>query len=60
MHPEIMRAMNKARIADLRASRASCYRPAPSGGSPLRTRSGWWLIEVGLRLVGPGLTPVGQ
>ncbi|MET9394796.1 hypothetical protein ABZY20_31050 [Streptomyces sp. NPDC006624] len=46
MHPDIHLALHHARAAELRAEAAP--RPAPRPG--LRTRLGWTLVEVGLRL----------
>ncbi|MFE7269778.1 hypothetical protein [Streptomyces sp. NPDC057623] len=53
-HPETRLALHHARAADLRAQ-AGAYRLArpakPSHG--LRTRLGWTLVEVGLRIATP-------
>ncbi|NEC67139.1 hypothetical protein [Streptomyces sp. SID9727] len=51
MHPHAHLAVHHARTAELRAE-ADVYRLAASARAPraLRTRLGWTLIEVGLRL----------
>ncbi|GAB2987104.1 hypothetical protein GCM10023080_060820 [Streptomyces pseudoechinosporeus] len=51
MHPEIHLALHHARAAELRAE-ADAYRLAAAARRPrdLRTRLGWTLVEVGLRL----------
>ncbi|MEV5354100.1 hypothetical protein [Streptomyces sp. NPDC052693] len=46
MHPDIHLALHHARAADLRAEAG--LRPARR--SDLRTRLGWTLVEVGLKL----------
>ncbi|QOV41036.1 hypothetical protein IM697_06415 [Streptomyces ferrugineus] len=54
MDPETHRALQRLRAADLRAQ-AEAHRLARSAKRPqdLRTRLGWTLIEVGLRLATP-------
>ncbi|WP_210579974.1 hypothetical protein [Streptomyces sp. GESEQ-4] len=55
MHPEIHIALHHARAAELRAE-AAAHRLAGATakpGRPLRTRVGWTLVEVGLRLATP-------
>ncbi|CAM5671599.1 hypothetical protein [Streptomyces viridochromogenes] len=51
MHPETYLALHHARAADLRAQ-ADAYRLAAAAWRPrhLRSRLGWTLVEVGLRL----------
>jgi hypothetical protein len=51
MHPETHLQLQHVRAADLRAE-ADAYRLATEAGNPgrLRTRVGWTLVEVGLRL----------
>lgn len=51
MHPENHLALHHARTAELRAE-ADAYRLAAAARRPrdLRTRLGWALVEVGLRL----------
>lgn len=51
MHPELAIALHHARAADLRAE-ADAHRLAAAARHPrkLRTRLGWTLVEVGLRL----------
>lgn len=51
MHPETHLALHHARAAELRAE-ADAYRLAVVARRPrdLRTRLGWTLVEVGLRL----------
>ncbi|MFI0501733.1 hypothetical protein [Streptomyces albogriseolus] len=51
MHPETRLALHRARAAELRAD-ADAYRLAASAvrPRPLRTRLGWTLVDVGLRL----------
>ncbi|OPG05834.1 hypothetical protein B1R27_19845 [Streptomyces sp. GKU 895] len=51
MHPETHLALHQARAADLRAQ-AEAHRLATEAKPPreLRTRLGWTLIELGLRL----------
>jgi hypothetical protein len=51
MHPETHLALHHARAAELRAE-ADSYRLAVAARRPrdLRTRLGWTLVEVGLRL----------
>ncbi|WP_406490522.1 hypothetical protein OHB06_00695 [Streptomyces sp. NBC_01604] len=51
MHPETHLALHHARAAELRAE-ADAYRLAAATRRPrdLRTRLGWTLVEVGLRL----------
>lgn len=50
-HPDTHLALHHLRAAELRA-RAETHRPATSARRPgeLRTRLGWTLVEVGLRL----------
>ncbi|MFB8249061.1 hypothetical protein ACFC5X_28970 [Streptomyces sp. NPDC055952] len=48
MHPDIHLALHHARAAELRAE-ADAPRTA-AGGAALRTRVGWALVEVGLKL----------
>ncbi|CAM5743454.1 hypothetical protein STAFG_8886 [Streptomyces afghaniensis 772] len=49
MHPDIHLALHHARAADLRAE-ADVLHPAARNRHGLRTRLGWTLVEVGLRL----------
>ncbi|MEV0472568.1 hypothetical protein [Streptomyces prunicolor] len=52
MHPETHLALHHARTAELQA-RAEAHRLAVEARAPrqeLRTRLGWTLVEVGLRL----------
>ncbi|MFJ9539239.1 hypothetical protein ACIRPX_18515 [Streptomyces sp. NPDC101225] len=51
MHPETYLALHHARAAELRAE-ADAYRRAAAARHPrdLRTRLGWALVEVGLRM----------
>ena len=51
MHPETHLALHHVRAAELRAE-ADAYRLAAAARCPrdLRTRLGWALVEVGLRL----------
>ncbi|MFI6375838.1 hypothetical protein [Streptomyces sp. NPDC050546] len=50
MHPDIHLALHHARAAELRAE-AGAPRPVRARqGHRLRTRLGWTLVEVGLRL----------
>lgn len=49
MHPDIHLALHHARAADLRAE-ADVPRPTARNSHGLRTRLGWTLVEVGLRL----------
>ncbi|MFF4307925.1 hypothetical protein [Streptomyces sp. NPDC001601] len=51
MHPETHLALHHARAAELHAE-ADAYRLAAAARHPrdLRTRLGWALVEVGLRL----------
>lgn len=58
MHPETRLALHHARAADLRAE-ADAHRLAASAVRPrrLRTRLGWTLVDVGLRLVAAPGTP---
>ncbi|KAA0931924.1 hypothetical protein [Streptomyces apricus] len=51
MHPETSLALHHARAAELRAE-ADAYRLAASARPrrDLRTRLGWTLVEIGLRL----------
>ncbi|MFD7434125.1 hypothetical protein [Streptomyces sp. NPDC059861] len=53
-NPDTHLALHHARSADLRA-RADAHRLAATVGrrGDLRTRLGWTLVEVGLRLVSP-------
>jgi hypothetical protein len=53
MHPEMVRAMMAARTEDLR--RGPRPRSAPSRPTTprLRTATGWFLVEVGLKLAVP-------
>ncbi|MCH5671759.1 hypothetical protein [Streptomyces gilvus] len=52
MHPETHLTLHHARAAELRAE-AAAHRLATQGRVPLdlRTRLGWTLVDVGLRLV---------
>ncbi|MFJ4711648.1 hypothetical protein [Streptomyces sp. NPDC088785] len=57
MHPEVHLALHDTRAAELRAD-ADAYRLAATAaedGRPagLRTRLGWTLVEVGLKLAAP-------
>ncbi|EFL32464.1 predicted protein [Streptomyces viridochromogenes DSM 40736] len=49
MHPDIHLALHHARAAELRAE----TEPRPVGRPALRTRLGWILVEVGLKLATP-------
>lgn len=53
MHPDILIALNRDRIAELRRARygRDRYRPAPPAARAARERVGWLLVEVGLRIV---------
>ncbi|MFG2554898.1 hypothetical protein [Streptomyces sp. NPDC048581] len=53
-HPETTLALHHARAADLRAQ-ADAHRLATRARQPyrIRTRLGWTLVEVGLRLATP-------
>ncbi|MET8637114.1 hypothetical protein ABZX69_25480 [Streptomyces sp. NPDC004074] len=58
MHPEIHLALHRIRAVEHHAE-ADAYRLAPAGRPPreFRSRLGWTLVEVGLRLVAaPGTT----
>ncbi|MEG8277736.1 hypothetical protein [Streptomyces sp. AHA2] len=48
MHPDIHLALHHARAAELRAEAGTPRTTA--GGDDLRTRVGWALVEVGLKL----------
>ncbi|NEC31248.1 hypothetical protein G3I20_32770 [Streptomyces sp. SID8111] len=53
MHPETHLILHGVRAAELRAEAGSCCPaggPVPRRPGPLRTRVGWTLVEVGLRL----------
>ncbi|MER7568454.1 hypothetical protein ABTZ93_36700 [Streptomyces sp. NPDC097941] len=54
MHPETHLAVHRLRAADLRAE-ADAHRLAAQAKQPyaIRTRLGWTLVEVGLRLASP-------
>ncbi|WP_329598388.1 hypothetical protein OIE43_26000 [Streptomyces pseudovenezuelae] len=54
MHPETHLALHHLRAADLRAE-ADAHRLATRAERPyaIRTRLGWTLVEVGLRLASP-------
>ncbi|MDH6518737.1 hypothetical protein M2164_005219 [Streptomyces sp. SAI-208] len=54
MHPETHLALHHLRAADLRAE-ADAHRLAAEARRPyaMRTRLGWTLVEVGLRLAAP-------
>ncbi|MFF7645951.1 hypothetical protein [Streptomyces canus] len=54
MHPETHLAQHTFRAADLRAE-ADAHRLAAQAKRPyaIRTRLGWTLVEVGLRLASP-------
>ncbi|WLW54652.1 hypothetical protein [Streptomyces sp. YU58] len=52
MHPEIHLALHHARAAELR-DQAEAHRLAARPPQGLRTRLGWTLVEVGLRLATP-------
>ncbi|MGC0340367.1 hypothetical protein [Streptomyces sp. SLBN-8D4] len=54
MHPETHLTQHTFRAADLRAE-ADAYRLAAQAKRPyaIRTRIGWTLVEVGLRLASP-------
>ncbi|MDH6570021.1 hypothetical protein M2160_005042 [Streptomyces sp. SAI-117] len=54
MHPETHLALHHLRAADLRAE-ADAHRLAAEARRPyaIRTRLGWTLVEVGLRLAAP-------
>jgi len=63
MHqPELTRAVAEAHIAELRRQAAPAGRrrsPRPRHVGAVRRRSGWLLIEIGLRLAArPALVPV--
>ncbi|MFF8318871.1 hypothetical protein ACF06V_17095 [Streptomyces bobili] len=63
MHPQTYLALHHVRTAELRAE-ADAYRLAAAARVPrrsrdlrdLRTRLGWTLVEVGLRLAAPPRT----
>ncbi|POX46228.1 hypothetical protein [Streptomyces sp. Ru72] len=59
MHPENHLALHRVRAAELRAE-ADVYRLAAAARHPrdLRTRLGWALVEVGLRLAAAPKTAV--
>lgn len=48
MHPDIHLTLHHARAAELRAE--ADVRPAARNRHALRSRLGWTLVEVGLRL----------
>lgn len=51
MHPETHLFLHGVRAAELRAEAEGCPpADAPRRPGPLRTRVGWTLVEVGLRL----------
>ncbi|WP_340378608.1 hypothetical protein U5640_28015 [Streptomyces sp. SS7] len=56
MHPETHLALHRTRAAELHASAAAHRLAASAAARPraLRTRLGWTLVEVGLRLAAPG------
>lgn len=60
MHPETHLMLHGVRAAELRAEARGC-RPVdvPRRPGPLRTRIGWTLVEVGLRLAAARGTAVG-
>lgn len=64
LHPEFTKAVVDGHVADLRqaAERHRQVTAARPGGTvqAVRRRSGWWLIEIGLRLATPkpALLPV--
>ncbi|MFI8889485.1 MULTISPECIES: hypothetical protein [Streptomyces] len=54
MHPDIHLALHHARAAELRAETEPRSTPRPD----IRTRLGWTLVEVGLKLAArPGPVP---
>ncbi|MER7487293.1 hypothetical protein ABTY20_15570 [Streptomyces sp. NPDC126497] len=54
MHPETHLALHRARATELRAQAGAYRLAAPAGRTRrLRTRLGWTLVELGLRLVAP-------
>jgi len=62
MHPELSRSLMTAHIEEIRRARSRCRTAPRPRTRALRRRSGWFLIEVGLRLANPaphsaGLTP---
>jgi hypothetical protein len=59
MHPELHLALHRTRAAELRAE-ADAYRLAAEVRRPqgLRTRLGWTLVKVGLRLAAVPRTAV--
>ncbi|KOU66420.1 hypothetical protein ADK57_18410 [Streptomyces sp. MMG1533] len=59
MHPETHLALHHVRAVELRAE-ADAYRLAAAARRPrdLRTRLGWTLVEVGLRLAAAPKTAV--
>ncbi|MFI2432513.1 hypothetical protein [Streptomyces sp. NPDC018693] len=61
MHPETHLALHHARAAELRAeATASALATPTQPARQLRTRVGWTLVEVGLRLVArPQTVPAG-
>ena len=59
MHPELTRIVANARIAELRRPPAGVARQR-TRSRELRVRSGWWLVELGLRLAAPGLAPAAR
>ncbi|MFF6913224.1 hypothetical protein [Streptomyces sp. NPDC012466] len=50
MHPDIHLTLHHARAAELRAEAGATGPVRPTPAHDLRTRLGWTLIEVGLRL----------
>ncbi|MEV5463596.1 hypothetical protein [Streptomyces sp. NPDC002788] len=56
MHPDIHLALHHARVAELRAEAGAQGRVRTKPCHSLRTRLGWTLVEVGLRLAArPGM-----
>jgi hypothetical protein len=54
MNPRVLEDLSAQRMADIRSSVASSRRHVSRGGSPqqsLRVRTGWTLVDLGLKLV---------
>jgi hypothetical protein len=55
MHPTLMSTVVDTRVRELREAAVEARTVRAAGGTrPVRRRTGWWLVEVGLRLaLGP-------
>ena len=53
MHPEFTRALTASRIDELRTTAARRSPRATAPRPALRQRTGWWLVDLGLRLAAP-------